>query len=55
MVLKKVSTACGILGTCFMIYNYISPDTTVKTAALVEAGTRNILYKTNTLWLWRGR
>ena len=41
--LKLVSAVCEILGTCFMIYNYISPDTTVKTAALVAASTSNIL------------
>ena len=29
---RLVSTILGIIGTCFMIYNYLSPDTTVKTA-----------------------
>ena len=47
--LKLVSAVFVILGTCFMIYNYMSPDTTVNTAALVIAGARNILNKTNTL------
>ena len=39
----------GIAGTCFMIYNYISPDTTVKTAALLAAGASSILNRTNNL------
>ena len=39
----------GILGMCFMIYIHISPNTTVKTAALVAVGASNILNKTNTL------
>ena len=32
-----------------MIYDYISPDTTVKTAGLVAAVASSILNKTNTL------
>ena len=47
--LKAVSSISGIVGTCFMIYNYMSPETTVKTAALVAAGS-NILNRTNTLF-----
>ena len=39
----------GITGTCFMIFSYMRPDSTVKTAALVAAGTNNILNRTNTL------
>ena len=41
--LKTVSAVCGIIATCFLIYNNMNPDTTVKTAALVAAGTNNIL------------
>ena len=37
--LRLVLSVCGIMGTCFMMYNYISPDTAVKTAALV-AGSK---------------
>ena len=48
--LKTVSVICGIIGTCFMIYKYISPDTTAKAAALVAAGTSNIFNRTNTLF-----
>ena len=47
--LKVVSYLGGILGTCFMIYNYISPDTTIKTAGLVAAVASSILNRTNTL------
>ena len=47
--LKVVLYLGGILGTCFTIYNYISPDTTVKIAGLVAAGVRSILNRTNTL------
>ena len=32
-----------------MIYNYISPDTTIKTAGLVAAVASSILNRTNTL------
>ena len=28
--LSIVSSVCGIMGTCILIYNYISPDTTAK-------------------------
>ena len=47
--LKVVSYLDGILGTCFMIYNHISPDTTVKTASLVVVSASSILNKTNIL------
>ena len=40
----------GIIATCFMIYNYMNPGTTEKTAALVAAGTNKILNKTNSLF-----
>ena len=32
-----------------MLYNYISPETTVKTAALVAAGASSIINRTNNL------
>ena len=32
-----------------MIFIYLNPDTTIQTAALVAAGTSNILSKTNSL------
>ena len=48
--LKVVSGISGIIGACFLIYNYMSPDSTVKTAALVTAGASNILNRTNTLF-----
>ena len=38
------------MGTCFIIYNYISPGTAVKTAALVAGGASNVLNRTNTLF-----
>ena len=41
---------CGIIATCFMIYNYMILGTTVKTVALVEAGTNKIFNKTNSLF-----
>ena len=48
--LRLVSAISGIMGTCFMMYNYISPDTAVKIAALVAGGTSNVLYRTITLF-----
>ena len=47
--LRILSCLGGIAGTCFMIYNYMSPDSTVKTAALAAADSSNILNRTNTL------
>ena len=48
-----ISTILGIIGTCFMIYNYmeliISPDTTVKTAGHVTTSACNILNRASTL------
>ena len=41
---------CVIMGTCFMIYNYISPVTTVKTAPHVAGVASNVLNKTNILF-----
>ena len=47
--LKTISAVCGIIATCFMIYNYMNSDTTVKTAALVAARTSKTFNKTNSL------
>ena len=47
--LKTISAVCGIIATCFMIYNYMNSDTTVKTAALVAARRSKIFNKTNSL------
>ena len=43
------STILGIIGTCFMKYNYMSPDTTVKTAGHVATSASNILNRASTL------
>ena len=51
--LKLVSSVCGIMGTCFIIHNYLSPDTAVKTAALIAGGASNVLNRTNTLFRHR--
>ena len=40
---RLAATNLGITGTCFMIYNYMSPDTTVKTAGHVATSARKIL------------
>ena len=48
--LKTVSAVCGIIATCFMIYNNMNPDTAIKTAVLVAAGTSNILNKINSFF-----
>ena len=47
--LRIVSTISGIIGTCFMIYNLMSPDTTIKTAGYVAMGASNKLNRANTL------
>ena len=39
----------GIAGTGFMLYNFTSPETTVKTAPLVAASASSIINRTNTL------
>ena len=39
---RLASTILGIIGTYFMIYNYMSPDTTVKTAGNVATSASNI-------------
>ena len=46
---RFISTIFGIIGTCFMIYNYMSPDTTVKTAGHVATSASNILKRASTL------
>ena len=46
---RLASTILDIIGTCFMIYNYMSPDTTVKTAGHVATRASNILNRASTL------
>ena len=46
---RLASTILGIIGTSCMIYNYMSPDTTVKTAGHVATSGRNILNRASTL------
>ena len=46
---RLISTFLGNIGTCFMIYNYMSPDTTVKAAGHVAASASNILNRASTL------
>ena len=46
---RLASTFLGIIGTCFMIYNYMSPDTTVKTAGHVATSASNILNRASRL------
>ena len=48
--LRLVSAISGIMGTCFTINNFISPDTAVETAALVAGGASNVLKRTDTLF-----
>ena len=48
--LRLLSTLSGIVGTFFVIYKYMSSDTSVKTAGLVAAGASNIFERTNTLF-----
>ena len=43
------STILGIIGTCFVIYNYMNPDTTVRTAAHVASHASHILNRKSTL------
>ena len=47
--LRIVSTISGIIGTCFMIYNLMSPDTTIKTTGYIAMGAINMLNRANTL------
>ena len=46
---RFLSAIFEIIGTCFMIYKYMSPDTTVKTAEHVATSASNILSRTSTL------
>ena len=46
---RLISTILSIIGTCFMIYNYMSPDTTVKTAGHMATSASNMLSRANTL------
>ena len=46
---RLASTILGIIGTCCMIYNYMSPDTTVRTAGHVATSASNILNRASTL------
>ena len=46
---RLASTILGIIGTCFMIYNCMSPDTTVKTAGHVATSAIIILNRASTL------
>ena len=46
---RLASTILGIIGICFMINNYMSPDTTVKTAGDVTTSASNILNRASTL------
>ena len=46
----SVSAISGIIATFLMIESYMSPDTTVKTVALVAASNSSILNRTNTLF-----
>ena len=46
---RLASTILGIIGTCFMIYNYMSTDITVKTAGHVATSASNILNRASTL------
>ena len=43
------STILGIIGTCFLIYNYLNPDTTVRTAGHVASHAIHMLNRTSTL------
>ena len=45
---RLASTILGIIGTCFMIYNYMSPDTPLKTAGHVATSASNILNRAST-------
>ena len=43
------STILGIIGTCFLIYNYLNPDTKVRTAGHVASHASHMLNRTSTL------
>ena len=46
---RIVSAISGIIGTCFMIYNFMSPDTTIITAGYVATAASSVSNRTNTL------
>ena len=46
---RVLSTILGIIDTAFMIYNYMNPDTTVRTAGHVATGVSHMLNRTSTL------
>ena len=46
---RLASIVLGNIGTCFMIYNYMSPDSTVTTAGHVATSAGNILNRASTL------
>ena len=46
---RLASINLGFIGTCFMIYKYMSPDATVKTAGHVATSASNILNRASTL------
>ena len=46
---RLISTILGIISPGFMIYNYMSPDTTVKIAGHVAMSAGNILNRASTL------
>ena len=48
--MKSISTISGIIVSSFMIYNWIKPDTTVRTAAQVTAHASHTINKTDTLF-----
>ena len=49
--IKTVSAMSGIIGTLFMVYNHMNPDTTVKTAGLVAPGANYIFVRTKSLFI----
>ena len=46
---RLISTIFGIISRVFMIYNYIYPDKTVKTAGVVAMGASSMLNRASTL------
>ena len=46
---RLISTILGIISPGFMIYNYIYPDTIVKTAGVVAMGASSMLNRASTL------
>ena len=46
---RLISTILGMISPGFMIYNYIYPDTIVKTAGVVAMGASSMLHRASTL------